>query len=565
MPAPAAVINPNNKYKSVVGPTWAGGTNTNAIYALGNPLQAAQQKLQDQQNAAAGMGAMPPSNQEMYGARDTPQYNFGSSGKGYGGGEGYGQGYPNYHSQVRIGNPNGVMAPPSPTSQNGGPSGLASFYNMQRAGNGPLDNMNDQAQLQHWSAGTPSSQAFGIRQAFPDAFPYNPAYDPNKFMHQNPNGNAFTPPTVGQPTLNPANGATFNPDSGAWVPSQGGVNQSGLPLPLAGLQNPAPVAPIPYHYTPDQPWVAAGKMAGRYKGGPVGQKPYLVGEKGPEIYASEDGDHEIVGAEGPEIRTFPKDGKIIPNNKVSKYMLNMRASGGSVDGDPNYPTFIPGPRAIGSFPSIRGRAMGQFPMIQARERGGGVSASPVNYGPPPMQYGQQTPISPYAMQYMPQAPVDPAYAAQAQVAQSDPNAPDSPWAMARYIRMGLQSAARQKLTRDAAYQAVAERKAQQAVASGMGFTPQATGGAFSNPVYGSGSVTYSPQGVAPQGTFGPAGQGLPFGQIGGMNVGQPTGSDPMQTTWQQMQEMAQSQGMGVKAKAHPNPLMELLAQKGFNY
>lgn len=48
-------------------------------------------------------------------------------------------------------------------------------------------------------------------------------------------------------------------------------------------------------------------------GGPVGSGlTYLVGERRPEVYFS-DGGAQLVGAHGPELRTFPNDGYIMPN------------------------------------------------------------------------------------------------------------------------------------------------------------------------------------------------------------------------------------------------------------
>lgn len=68
----------------------------------------------------------------------------------------------------------------------------------------------------------------------------------------------------------------------------------------------------------------------RAKGGPVGKvNPYLVGEKGPEEYVPMHGKPEMVGLGGPEVRTFPDKGKIVPNNK-----LPHRAVGGPVQASP---------------------------------------------------------------------------------------------------------------------------------------------------------------------------------------------------------------------------------------
>ena len=65
----------------------------------------------------------------------------------------------------------------------------------------------------------------------------------------------------------------------------------------------------------------------RARGGPVrrggrqtlsamGKPMYWVGEKGPEKYVSESGQSSMVGLGGPEVRTFPEDGQIVPNHEL---------------------------------------------------------------------------------------------------------------------------------------------------------------------------------------------------------------------------------------------------------
>jgi hypothetical protein len=81
-----------------------------------------------------------------------------------------------------------------------------------------------------------------------------------------------------------------------------------------------------------------GAMA---KGGHVKKKtvhPYLVGEKGPEQYVPKKGAPMMIGMRGPEVRTFPEDGTIIPNHKLPTMLRNVgsripaRARGGPVRG-----------------------------------------------------------------------------------------------------------------------------------------------------------------------------------------------------------------------------------------
>lgn len=547
MPAPGAVINPSNPYKSIVGPTWGGGTNTNSIYALNNPALAAAQRQQAMQRGQAGMGAMPPSSQQMYGQQPSPSYGMGGNGRGYGGGEGYGQGYPNYHSQAQTNQ--GANAPasgrvgyrgPLGSNQPIGSEGLASYYNLQRQGNGPLDQMNDQNAVGQYLSQFRTAQSAGIRAMYPCAFPQDQSQEQS-----------------GQPT----GFSDFNASTGKWEASQpGGFSFVAPSQPLVGPpseaanqqfgppdQRPSSYNPSTGQWGPDVP--------GRAKGGPVGPKPYLVGEKGPEIYKSKSGQHEIIGAQGPEVRTFPQDGKIIPNKDVKKYMLKMRANGGSVDGSFNFEPSRPVDIAYGQ----KGSSNPWF-NLTPRAGGGQVQGgyAPTNYGPPQSSYGMpQQPISPYAMQYLPQQQVDPAYAQAYQQAQQDPNAPESPWAMARYVRMGLQNAARRKLAYDSGVQAVAELKAKQAVADGLGYTPPVhpanTGFQLSTP-YGNGSSTLRLPGSGP-------------GMFTAMDInGAPASfpmsapaSDPSQVTWPQMNMMQQAHP---PTQGHPNPLLELLGRNG---
>ena len=67
-------------------------------------------------------------------------------------------------------------------------------------------------------------------------------------------------------------------------------------------------------------------ISARAKGGPVKNiNPYLVGEKGPEVFVPKKGQPEVIGAQGPEVRTFPQHGTIIPNHKIQP-----RVEGGRV-------------------------------------------------------------------------------------------------------------------------------------------------------------------------------------------------------------------------------------------
>ena len=61
------------------------------------------------------------------------------------------------------------------------------------------------------------------------------------------------------------------------------------------------------------------KPVKRQKGGPV----YKVGEKGPELVKYDSGHFEVVGKQGPEIRTFSEKGTVIPAGKTKKMLKSM--------------------------------------------------------------------------------------------------------------------------------------------------------------------------------------------------------------------------------------------------
>ena len=72
--------------------------------------------------------------------------------------------------------------------------------------------------------------------------------------------------------------------------------------------------------------------AGRAKGGPVHKSLYSVGEGGtpskpkPELVVYKGGRMELVGKKGPEIRTFSKEGQVIPAGKTKKILKNKGLS-----------------------------------------------------------------------------------------------------------------------------------------------------------------------------------------------------------------------------------------------
>ncbi len=66
----------------------------------------------------------------------------------------------------------------------------------------------------------------------------------------------------------------------------------------------------------------------RTKGGRIQESIYMVGEKGPELVKYDSGRFELVGTEGPEVRTFVEKGTVIPAGKTKKILKRKR--GGKV-------------------------------------------------------------------------------------------------------------------------------------------------------------------------------------------------------------------------------------------
>ena len=208
-------------------------------------------------------------------------------------------------SEARIGNVGGVMAPPSPNAleANGRPGmgNLDSFYAWQQAGMpffAPQSNAGASGSVPR---GLPPSDPFAstgtswLDNPFDDPFsPYfvpqrlagGPitASDPRIYDDQ-PITGSFDQGLGGNPTLGPSKGYTY-----------------GGPPPASSLFDPAELG------------LHAPRME---RGGRMnGMHPYMVGEAGPEVAVYEDGTAEVVGKHGPEVRTFPKDGEIIPNKEL---------------------------------------------------------------------------------------------------------------------------------------------------------------------------------------------------------------------------------------------------------
>lgn len=92
-----------------------------------------------------------------------------------------------------------------------------------------------------------------------------------------------------------------------------------------------------------------GKLTGKWAGGPVLEnRPYLVGEKGPEWYQSGTNITPI-GLHGPEIVSFANPGTIVPHHLYDRLLDEMAMSGAKVRqamGDPS--VTVTGPFGTGS-------------------------------------------------------------------------------------------------------------------------------------------------------------------------------------------------------------------------
>lgn len=241
-----------------------------------------------------------------------------------------------YGSQDRIGNKGGVMAPPSPNAleANGRPGmgSMDDFYAARATDpitGGSLrpsdyQNLQERASMQRRGdyeglgavdayrggrssnnpymamAGAQEIQAIRARRAYGAARaagrPHNSFDDapgPNEKMGLN---GAIIPREMGGPVRQSPREGVFD--------EQGGIHMdSRLDPPGTTAMN---VLGATSYYVPG---MASGGHANSYN-------PYLVGEKGPEIYVSKNGDAEILGLPGAEIRTFGEEGTIIPNHKI---------------------------------------------------------------------------------------------------------------------------------------------------------------------------------------------------------------------------------------------------------
>lgn len=108
-----------------------------------------------------------------------------------------------------------------------------------------------------------------------------------------------------------------------WEEEFGGPGGTGLPGPA---ERPDPETTGGGRTT--DPWAGSGWFSQRATGGRITAPTYEVGERGPELVAYDSGRTELVGQDGPEVRTFPERGEVIPAGKTRAIM--SRQGGGPV-------------------------------------------------------------------------------------------------------------------------------------------------------------------------------------------------------------------------------------------
>jgi len=222
---------------------------------------------------------------------------FGGGGRGGGGGGFSGMGSPT----ARIGNRGGVMAPGSPDAlQANGRSGMGTLTDFQASRTidpatglplnpSSMDKFRERQYNEHGGLGGFQRQAHmdNFYQGLDEQDPFLAGGARQALLQQNAMRNA-----LGGAAAPPGGGVSFGP------------NYEGID--------------------------------GREDGGPFGRiKPYLVGEEGPELALYEDGESEVIGAAGPEIRVFPKPGKVIPNDEITP--LREGGEFNAATGFPRYP------------------------------------------------------------------------------------------------------------------------------------------------------------------------------------------------------------------------------------
>ena len=121
---------------------------------------------------------------------------------------------------------------------------------------------------------------------------------------------------------------------GEFGPPGGGPGASGPGVSVGGSLTRRPEKMTQKSLDPNymRPILKSNPFTSRQKGGPVQPFAYSVGEGGtpskpkPELVVYKGGRMELVGKKGPEIRTFAKEGEVIPAGKTKKILKNKGLS-----------------------------------------------------------------------------------------------------------------------------------------------------------------------------------------------------------------------------------------------
>lgn len=506
---------PDNPYASVAGSTWEGGPpGKKGKYAI--PRIGEGTALQHLgANPNPGLGAMQRNLSTLTGQ---PMSTLGYSHPGFappmGGGSGGSTGSshsPSFsfdpsHGQERIGNAPGTFALPSMISP---ASGVNPYQYLGQA----------------------------AQRLYPGMFPQGGQMGQMGNFQSNADLGDFSQPIQQNLEGMPSQSSLAAQQEAAYQNSIKGLSNTGKPIPNNTGQT----------------------IMGRAKGGNVKQvQPYIVGEKGPELFIPH------------------QDGEIVPHKDVKKYVfkaLQGREYGGHTQGS-GYMTYrmpIQQNQGMGMYNPMMG--YGQQPQMYGQQGYSAPSQYPQGFNPYAAQFLQQ--FMPQQQQMQAQVPEWQRPYAQAlfnnPVSSMGVEAPDNPMAMARYIRMGLQDQARKRLAGQEGAQRVAELKAAQ-VASGMSdqygntvynagsMPPNYVAGNGSNfdlgitSKYGKGSVKYAPSNTPGMFTNLDMSGNPVQGLFGGSFPLHAPDNDPGQTTFSKAEAMSK-----IKApKNKPSPLASLL-------
>lgn len=305
----------------------------------------------------------------------------GGGGRGHHGGGGFHNPYLDSGTARpgRIGNYGGVMAPPSPNAleANGRPAAgsLDEFYAKRATdpvtGMSLLPTANDAMQQRAKLQG-----AFG---ATPD------------FQMLGPFDQRMSGIQGGNPYLAAAGGAGINR-----IRAQRAFNEG-----LAGTGN------APSNQVDQGVGRARGLDLGagigdfgsglrqREQGGPVGlRNPYLVNEKGPEMFVDKQGHSAMIGDGSPAIAAFPVDGAVVPSKDLKK--IPARMAGGGVGLSPEIAELVKSQGLGQSVPNVfsSGPGMGGAATTVSHQSGPSSFSTVTTPGPVMFPFGFSNPYLP---------------------------------------------------------------------------------------------------------------------------------------------------------------------------